>query len=118
MLHRPTCDAARDKSGDFPFGDHFKGRKRLWEVRVQFRVKAPVETSLLVGIELENYVPLSASSKRLMGMTVAALKQVALCFGEPAVIPGELTRAVKLSSFCLISLGVPRGAAQADLYDR
>jgi len=77
VLHRPTYDAAVDKSGKFPYGDHFKGRKRLWELRVQFRVKAPVEGPLLVGIELEKYVPLGASAKRLMGMTVAALKQVA-----------------------------------------
>eukprot|EP00429_Kryptoperidinium_foliaceum_P070801 CAMPEP_0176069964 /NCGR_PEP_ID=MMETSP0120_2-20121206/34935_1 /TAXON_ID=160619 /ORGANISM="Kryptoperidinium foliaceum, Strain CCMP 1326" /LENGTH=380 /DNA_ID=CAMNT_0017403603 /DNA_START=126 /DNA_END=1268 /DNA_ORIENTATION=- len=77
VLHRPTHDPATDKSGEYPYGDHFKGRKRLWELRVQFKVKAPVQGSLLVGIELENYVPLNAASKRLMGLTVSALKQVA-----------------------------------------
>jgi len=76
ILHRPTVDPALDKSGEYPHGSHFRGRKRLWEFRIQFKVKRQVN-NLLVGIELENYVPLSKASKQLMGLTVAALRQVA-----------------------------------------
>jgi len=66
-----------DKSGNYPYGDHFRGRKRLWELRVQFRFKEEVDSNLLVGIELDNYVPLNAAAQRLMGLTVTALRQVA-----------------------------------------
>lgn len=76
-LHRPTWNKALDKSCRYPHGGHFIGRKRLWEMRFQFRFKQDVTTPLLLGIELEQYVPLNAASKKLMSMTVAALRKVA-----------------------------------------
>jgi len=76
-MHRPTFDRALDKSGDFRYGNHFKGRKRLWEMRLQMQMKRDVAESMRFGIELEQYVPLNAATKRLMGITVAALRQVA-----------------------------------------
>mmetsp|Transcript_62219 Transcript_62219/g.157173 ORF Transcript_62219/g.157173 Transcript_62219/m.157173 type:complete len:382 (+) Transcript_62219:96-1241(+) len=76
-LHRPTWNKALDKSCDYPYGDHFKGRKRLWEIRLQFRFKQDVQKPMRFGIELEDYVPMNAASKKLMGLTVSALRQVA-----------------------------------------
>jgi len=75
-LHRPTWNKALDKSGNYPYGDHFKGRKRLWEMRMQFKFKKDA-TGLRFGIELEEYVPLSAAAKKLMSITLAAMRQVA-----------------------------------------
>jgi len=77
FLHRPTHDKTLEKSGNYPFSDHFKGRKRLWECRIQFRFKRVVNDPLLFGIELDEYVPLNAASKKLMGLTVAALRHAA-----------------------------------------
>jgi len=76
-IHRPTMSPELDKSGEWAHGDHFRGRKRLWELRVHFVFKEQLSGSLLVGIELEAYVPLNAGSRRLMGLTVSALRQVA-----------------------------------------
>lgn len=75
-LHRPTHDAALDRSGKYPYGSHFASRKRLWELRIQFQVKQPVDGNLMIGLELENYVPLNAAAKKFMGLTVAALRKV------------------------------------------
>lgn len=76
LMHRPTHDPALDKSGQYPFADHFSGRKRLWEARVQLNFKHTPTEPVLFGIELDDYVPLPAASKRLMGVVVAALRRV------------------------------------------
>lgn len=76
-LHRPTLNPALDKSCEYRFGDHFKGRKRLWEIRLQLRFKKKVELGLRLGVELEAFVPLNAGAQKLMQLTVAALRRVA-----------------------------------------
>jgi len=76
-IHRPTLNKALDKSAEYPYGDHMKGRKRLWELRLQVKFKEPVNDSLLIGIELEEYVPLNSAAQKLMALTVAALRRVA-----------------------------------------
>jgi len=75
-MHRPTWNAALDKSGQYPFSEHFQGRKRLWEMRFQFVFKSDVNEVLRFGIELDEYVPLNAASKRLMNIAVSALRRV------------------------------------------
>lgn len=76
-MHRPTHDKDLDKSCKWRYGAHFKGRKRLWEMRLQLRVKEDVTEPMRFGCELQEYVPLNSASKRLMGVTVAALRSVA-----------------------------------------
>merc|ERR1712151_1249856 len=76
LMHRPTHDPALEKSGEYPFAEHFCGRKRLWEARVQLKFKHTPTEPVLFGIELDNYVPLPAASKRLMGVVVSALRRV------------------------------------------
>lgn len=58
------------------FAPHFRGRKRLWELRVRFRFKRKIK-SPVIGIELDHYIPLNSATKALMEMTVTALRQVA-----------------------------------------
>jgi len=75
-LHRPTHDKALDKSGNYPYANHFRGRKRLWEMRLQLKFKHTITDPLLFGIQLDSYVPMNASAARCMGLTVAALRRV------------------------------------------
>jgi hypothetical protein len=75
-LHRPTDDPTFEKSGDYPYHYHFKGRKRLWEVRVQFRFKKAPGGPLKFGIELDNFVKLSNLERTSMSATVAALRRI------------------------------------------
>mmetsp|Transcript_46598 Transcript_46598/g.135708 ORF Transcript_46598/g.135708 Transcript_46598/m.135708 type:complete len:385 (+) Transcript_46598:144-1298(+) len=75
-MHKPTKNADRMASGQYLHGGHFHGRKRLWEFRLQFQFKRAVQGNMLFGVELDDYVPLNPTAKRLMGMTVSALRQV------------------------------------------
>jgi len=73
-LHRPTHDASLENSGNYPYASHFKGRKRLWEMRWTFRFKHEVD-GLMFGVELDEYVPVNAATKRVMGLIVSMLRQ-------------------------------------------
>jgi len=75
-MHRPTHDPALERSGKYPDGYHFANRKRLWEMRLQMTLKTEVPNRpWKFGIELEEYVPLSWSSRMAMSAVVGALKQ-------------------------------------------
>jgi len=76
FMHRPTHNPALEKSGQYPYAEHFSGRKRLWEARVELKFKQTPSAPVQFGIELDEYVPLPAASKRLMGLVVAALRRV------------------------------------------
>jgi len=58
-----------------PFNAYFEGKRRLWEGRWQIRVKRTPTKPLLFGIELAEYVPVPAWSKRVQQMTVALLRK-------------------------------------------
>lgn len=74
-LHRPTYDKVLDKSDDYPYANHFKGRKRLWEMRWTFKFKHDVTDGMRFGIELDKYVPVNGSTKWLTEMAVGMLAQ-------------------------------------------
>lgn len=100
-LHRATHDRDLDKSGNYPHGKYFLGKRRLWEARIQLRFKVPPESKdVYFGIELERFVPMIRGSKRMMDMVVGMLKgvvgdQVYHSVGEdPKVVSGELERPV------------------------
>jgi len=99
-MHRPTHDRALDRSGDWRYGAHFKGRKRLWEMRLQMQFKVDVTEPMRFGIELEEYVPLNSATKCLMSTTVAALRSVAGTDlyhspgDDPGVAKGEVEKPV------------------------
>eukprot|EP00930_Biecheleria_cincta_P057058 TRINITY_DN43060_c0_g1_i1.p1 TRINITY_DN43060_c0_g1~~TRINITY_DN43060_c0_g1_i1.p1 ORF type:complete len:384 (+),score=56.84 TRINITY_DN43060_c0_g1_i1:98-1249(+) len=73
-MHRPTLDMASE-ADKYPYAAHFKGRKRLWEMRWQFRFKHAVTDRMRFGIELEEYVPVNSGTRRLMEIIVAVLRQ-------------------------------------------
>lgn len=76
LFHRPTFDPALDRSGDYPFADVFKGNKNNWEIRFQLRFKHAVDGKVNFGIELDEYVPLTAPTKTAMRAVVTALKWI------------------------------------------
>jgi len=71
---RPTADRQFDRPGGWHFGDHFEGKKRLWEFRLEFHLKRPLPGDVHFGIQLEQYVPVGAAAKRLMAVTVGMLR--------------------------------------------
>jgi len=77
VLHRPTYDSQLNNSSSYLYGDYFEGKKRLWELRfrVQFKRRVP-QSDLFFGVELEEYVPVNAATKRVMDLSVAGMRQV------------------------------------------
>eukprot|EP00448_Togula_jolla_P024753 CAMPEP_0170592190 /NCGR_PEP_ID=MMETSP0224-20130122/12797_1 /TAXON_ID=285029 /ORGANISM="Togula jolla, Strain CCCM 725" /LENGTH=394 /DNA_ID=CAMNT_0010916089 /DNA_START=103 /DNA_END=1284 /DNA_ORIENTATION=+ len=77
-LHRATYDKALDRSGDYPYGHYFLKKSRVWEARMQLRFKDPPPkiADLFFGIELDDYVHMSAGTKRTMSFFVRTLKGV------------------------------------------
>lgn len=75
-LHRATHSKTLDKSGNYSYGKYFLGKKRLWEARIQFTLKQPIGQELFFGVEIEDYVPMSAATKTCQSMLVRLLKGV------------------------------------------
>jgi len=76
MLHRATYDKDLDKSGEYPYGDYFVGKKRLWEGRVQLRFKKPVEVEdVFFGMTMKQYVPMKWATKMTVTAMVKALQK-------------------------------------------
>jgi len=78
-----------------PYGEHYSKKKRLWEVHWQLEFKKIPERSLVFGLELQQYVPLSPWARQLQGWVVKLLQQ---CVGnnlyhsagdDPTCIYGE-----------------------------
>jgi hypothetical protein len=76
-LHRATYSKQLDKSGAYPHGKYFLGKKRIWEARVQVQFKKPPnQADLFFGVESEQYVPMGIGTKKSMSLLVSTLKQV------------------------------------------
>jgi len=75
-MHRATHDKELNKSGEYRYGEYFLGKKRLWECRFQFKFKQPPPDAkdVFFGLELEEYVPMNAATKRMMSVLVENLK--------------------------------------------
>eukprot|EP00928_Gymnodinium_smaydae_P021595 TRINITY_DN18450_c0_g1_i1.p1 TRINITY_DN18450_c0_g1~~TRINITY_DN18450_c0_g1_i1.p1 ORF type:complete len:467 (+),score=64.76 TRINITY_DN18450_c0_g1_i1:57-1457(+) len=92
LIHRPTHDSKRDASGDYDFSWHMGNRRRLWEVRFQFRLKTLPESELYFGVELGQYVPINGIARTAQTALVAAVKRVVGDFyhslgDDPASMP-------------------------------
>lgn len=78
FFHPPTTSnaAARRTSDGLDFAEYFRGKTRIWELRVEFRFKTPpsAEEELFFGTELEAYVPLSAAAKQVLGLAVGTVR--------------------------------------------
>jgi len=125
-MFRPTADPSKDTPATNPWYDHFKGRRRLWEQRWQFKFKLPPEGEggLRFGIQLAEYVPLGPVARRSMKLVIAALRRVVgedlyHSPGEPPK-PGEETElptfVMPLWAFDQFVL-TPEGEAPPDLHD-
>jgi len=95
FMHRPTHDPKLDASGRYPFSEHLRGRKRLWEIRFQVRFKQPPSNPIFFGVELGRYVPVSVMTRQVQKALVST------CRG----IVGE----------CYHTIGDERGGTDAEL---
>lgn len=59
------------------YGEYFEGKTRLWEMRIQLRLKRAKKATedIYFGCELEAYVPLGAAARRTIQLAVAAIRQ-------------------------------------------
>jgi len=100
VAYRPTDDPARDAAGAYAHAKHFQGRRRLWEIRWQIRVKRRPQRPLVFGLELAEYVPVSGWARRIQQMTVSTLRSVVgkdlyhSCGDDPRAVEGEAERPV------------------------
>lgn len=79
FLHRPrwSYDSA-DTNRPYPYRQHFHGRKRLWEWRLQGRFKRKPGT-LYCGIELEEYVPVNMATRTMMRGILPLVQRTLQC---------------------------------------
>lgn len=73
-LHRPTYDASVEKSGHYPYASYFRGRKRLWEVRVQVRFKKLPTGRIFIGLETRNFPSTAARGKAMQRLLLRAIQ--------------------------------------------
>jgi len=95
MMHRPTHEPQREKSGEYPFNWHLGERRRLWELRLQIRFQRPPTSKMYFGIELDQFVPVSGMTKQAQKALVSACqKVVGDCYhtvgDDPARTQGEV----------------------------
>ncbi|CAJ1343476.1 unnamed protein product [Effrenium voratum] len=93
-MHRPTHEPWREATGDYPYGWHLCGRKRLWEIRVQMRLKQVPSSKLYFGIELADCEAAAATARQMKAVLIRAVQGVIGDFyysdGEdPAQVDGE-----------------------------
>lgn len=77
FLHRPTFDPDLDVSGSYPYASHFAQRRRLWEMRVQMRVKRGVQDTLYFGTHADCFVPRSVSLDTLRRLILSLFRGIA-----------------------------------------
>jgi len=75
-LHRPTHQKHLESTGEYPYSWHLRGRKRLWEIRIQIRFKRVPQRKLYFGLELGGYVPVSGMAKRVQQALVNGIRAV------------------------------------------
>lgn len=100
FFHPPTCKES-EGAGVLDFRKYFKGKKRVWEMRIEFTFKVPPasDAPLYFGIEMEKYVPLSQASKRVVSVAAAAIRKAVGGLYQspgdnPADVQGELEKPV------------------------
>lgn len=79
ILHRPTSSYDNKANGEaYPFKQHFHGRKRLWEWRLQGRFKRKPGV-LYAGIELEEYVHHNLAARTLTRAILPLVQRTLEC---------------------------------------
>ncbi|OLP91553.1 hypothetical protein AK812_SmicGene26737 [Symbiodinium microadriaticum] len=74
--HRPTHEPWREETADYPYGWHLCGRKRLWEIRFQMRLKQVPTSKLFLGIEIPDCEDGSTAAKHLKSVLIKAVQGV------------------------------------------
>jgi len=103
FFHPSASSAPRppdsEPEGLLDYSDYFRGKSRIWEFRMQFQFKRSPDPDAdwFFGTELEEYVPLSASARRVLGFAVTTVR--AAIGGlyhtpgdDPDQVEGELER--------------------------
>lgn len=81
FLHRPCSSYDNKDTGeDYPYKEHFQGRRRLWEWRMQGRFKQ-TPGMLYCGIELEQYVPVTWATQATMRGILPLIQRAIQCNG-------------------------------------
>jgi len=89
VLHRPTHDPKKEARGDYPYSWHFAGRKRLWEVRVQVRLKQKPDGPIFFGLEM-CHVPGHKKSRAVQQTQRLVLAAIRAAIGKEFYqTPGE-----------------------------
>jgi len=127
-IARPTpCEGADEESANYPFGWHFRGKTRLWELRYQGRFKAVPSGTLYAGMEISDfdYSVKTPLASRMLAKLVIPLFQRAtkapihFSYGDRGV--GRLEDPESLSIVCPAWAGFDQvivteeGAAPPDL---
>eukprot|EP00929_Paragymnodinium_shiwhaense_P046763 TRINITY_DN23799_c0_g1_i2.p1 TRINITY_DN23799_c0_g1~~TRINITY_DN23799_c0_g1_i2.p1 ORF type:complete len:440 (+),score=103.34 TRINITY_DN23799_c0_g1_i2:151-1320(+) len=99
FFHPPTDPRAQTQAGGLDYRKYFEGKKRIWELRIQFQFKTPPSSGsdLYFGIEMEQYVPLSAATKKVVVLAANAIKHAVGGLyqspgDDPAQVSGERER--------------------------
>ena len=97
-LHRPTFDPSIEKSA-FPYDWHFKGRRRLWELRIQGKFRKDPEATgadFRFGVELHRPTPANRMQRAFTEYTVsmmqALLGDLYHSFGDDESVPENARR--------------------------
>eukprot|EP00444_Apocalathium_aciculiferum_P017778 CAMPEP_0183466244 /NCGR_PEP_ID=MMETSP0370-20130417/148651_1 /TAXON_ID=268820 /ORGANISM="Peridinium aciculiferum, Strain PAER-2" /LENGTH=387 /DNA_ID=CAMNT_0025658507 /DNA_START=1 /DNA_END=1164 /DNA_ORIENTATION=- len=129
LFFHPPTEGEEVSKAKLDFADYFKGKSRIWELRVQFNFKqAPsADRDLFFGTESEEYVPLSAAAKQVLGLCVATVKAAVgglyhspgddpkrMLAGEEVEKPGFSLPLWAFDQFIV----TPEGEARPDLMDR
>jgi len=125
FLHRPTGDTSSCVSGNYPYGDHMHGRKRLWEFRWQLSFKKEVDGQIFLGLEQDKYVPVTWAQRFVAGNVLRALRSASggamyQSYGDnPGETKGERERPVIVFPLSLVDqlIVTPAGETPPSLSD-
>jgi hypothetical protein len=102
MMHRPTHEPQRERSGEYPFSWHLSKRRRLWEIRVQLRFKQPPQRQLYFGVELSTFVPVSGLARQAQKVLVSACRNaVGECYHSVGDDPTKIAGEAELPTFVM-----------------
>jgi hypothetical protein len=76
VMHRPTPSPKAESSGQYPFSTHLAGKRRLWELRFQLRLRRKPEGQLFFGVVLDQYISVSTMAKQGQKALVAACQGI------------------------------------------
>mmetsp|Transcript_50687 Transcript_50687/g.156921 ORF Transcript_50687/g.156921 Transcript_50687/m.156921 type:complete len:446 (+) Transcript_50687:169-1506(+) len=92
FMHKPTHEPWRESTREYPYAWHLTGRKRLWETRLQMRLKRLPESRCYFGISLGGYVPVSGFTSQVQSSLVRAIRGIV---GEIYHSPGDNPKRVQ-----------------------